>query len=539
MLSKYQSLVDLLNPKKEELMTPIIQPEPEINMSLPPAEPEPSEAMSKMSQEQMDELNNANEQQNQQPEIPDNTPIDQVLRIPQLSDILPPKQETANQEQPQTPMLAQATPAAASMQETPLSRLEALMQQYRGEDQKSLEEARRRDRMLKVGGALGDALATYLNARSQMNVKAPGVQVQQGAGLGQIADMFATAPEIASDVKARREALLKQYEALAKKEAVEAGIKSKEKIAEQKLKKEEKREKESPSAWQIVPIVRNGVQQYVSVNKMTNEIRPIGERATYQQFRIDPGTGNIVAYNPLLGTQAAPTILPEKKQALDTELKGEEPKMEESMEESVDLTKETFNKLNPNQKKLLQKTREKFNDDTKDERNVLGSIASIKRTLEMAPNNAAAANAFGTQLAKLYQDGRLSDKDVDLYIKNKALAQRIKSSFFEAIKGTMDPELVPVYKELISEMETGISNEIDNKADYFATQNLGNVIDNREIRKELIYPKQALQYKTTSKKPKEISRRIVKTQYSPSRNKTKIIYSDGTEEIVDGKQQPK
>ena len=60
MLSKYQSLVDLLNPKKEELMTPIIQPEPETNMSLSPAEPEPSEAMSKMSQEQMDELNNEN-----------------------------------------------------------------------------------------------------------------------------------------------------------------------------------------------------------------------------------------------------------------------------------------------------------------------------------------------------------------------------------------------------------------------------------------------------------------------------------------------
>lgn len=44
---------------------------------------------------------------------------------------------------------------------------------------------------------------------------APGVQVQQGAGLGKIADMFATAPEIASDVAQRRQALMDQYKQLA------------------------------------------------------------------------------------------------------------------------------------------------------------------------------------------------------------------------------------------------------------------------------------------------------------------------------------
>lgn len=105
--------------------------------------------------------------------------------------------------------------------EKPMSRSEALIAEYNkllGKDQQSLAEARSRDRMLKVGGALGDALATYLNAQSQMNVKAPGVQVQQGAGLGKVADMFATAPEIASDIAARREALLKQYAELAKGE---------------------------------------------------------------------------------------------------------------------------------------------------------------------------------------------------------------------------------------------------------------------------------------------------------------------------------
>jgi hypothetical protein len=125
----------------------------------------------------------------------------------------------------------------ASAPEKPLSTQEQLLADYKRllgtaeEDTKALQEARRSDRMLKVGGAIGDALATYINAQGQKRVKAPGVQVQQGAGLGKVADMFATAPEIASDVKGRREALLKQYAELAKGERSKARLTSEEQRA--------------------------------------------------------------------------------------------------------------------------------------------------------------------------------------------------------------------------------------------------------------------------------------------------------------------
>jgi len=202
-----RSLQDLLNAQEDEeaMMTPMEISPLRSNMSeIPPAQPDM-----------------------QQPIIPDDTPQEQVFNTPQLSDIIPPNQE------PQVPMMADAgiTPPAP---EIPLSKSEQLIQEYQkmlGRDQESLEEARSSDRMLKVGGALGDALATYLNAKGQMNVKAPGVQVQQGAGLGKIADMFATAPEIASDVKGRREAMLKQYAELAKGERSQARLESEEKRA--------------------------------------------------------------------------------------------------------------------------------------------------------------------------------------------------------------------------------------------------------------------------------------------------------------------
>lgn len=99
-----------------------------------------------------------------------------------------------------------------------MTRAEQLWQEYSklmGEDRKALAEARNRDRMLKLGAAAGDALATIVNARNQMNVAAPGVQVQQGAGLARIADIAARAPEIQSDLSERRADLLAQYRALA------------------------------------------------------------------------------------------------------------------------------------------------------------------------------------------------------------------------------------------------------------------------------------------------------------------------------------
>jgi len=191
-----RSFLDFLNPEEEDMST-----DRSVDL-IPPAQPDI-----------------------QAPVIPNDTPEEEVFSKPKLSDILPTNKE------PQAPMLAEAS-QQTSASETPLAKSERLLADY----EKSLQEARKSDRMLKIGGSLGDALATYLNAQGQMNVKAPGVQVQQGAGLGKVADMFATSPEIASDIATRREAMMKQYAELAKGERAKTAISSKEKIADEKNK---------------------------------------------------------------------------------------------------------------------------------------------------------------------------------------------------------------------------------------------------------------------------------------------------------------
>lgn len=206
--NNYQSLSDLLNKEDEQLFSPTT---PTSNELMTLASDLPANYNQLGQEEALNQIIPA-------PVVPKSSPT----QNPQVSE-----KEISGVNDAQDSQNKSSDPSLTKSQQ-----LIAEYQKMLGEDQQNLKEARSRDRMLKVGGALGDALATYLNAQGQMNVKAPGVEVQQGAGLGKVADMFATAPEIASDVAARREAMMKQYAELARGERAQARLQSEEKRAD-------------------------------------------------------------------------------------------------------------------------------------------------------------------------------------------------------------------------------------------------------------------------------------------------------------------
>lgn len=240
MATNYQALLDMLKPQEEEPM------------------------MSQMTPEQTSSLQQA-------PEVP----------VEEISPVVTPQPAIRN-------VAAEQAPQAPEMPETPMSRSEALLAEYQrmmGKDQEELKAARERDRMLKVGGALGDSLATIINARSQMNVKAPGVKVQEGAGLGEIADMFARAPEIQGDVNARRQDLLKQYAEMARGEraqldrdlrerqiaAYEAQTRAQARKADRDV--EEKTTKETQPSFEEKEKIKANVKEEVQVAKENRQLK--------------------------------------------------------------------------------------------------------------------------------------------------------------------------------------------------------------------------------------------------------------------------
>lgn len=230
MADNYRELLDMLKPKEEEPMMSQMTPEQQSSLEAEPIS------------------------------MPENEMPEEPVVQPVVRNAMPQRREFPNL--PNIPDMEEREPA--QIPPTPRSRMETLLEEYNKLSREGMDEvksARERDRMLKVGGAIGDALATYLNARSQMNVKAPGVQVQQGAGLGRIADMFATAPEVAGDLAERRKALMEQYQQLLKGEesaadralkerqiaAYEAQTKAQARKAEADAKKEAKKTEEKLS----------------------------------------------------------------------------------------------------------------------------------------------------------------------------------------------------------------------------------------------------------------------------------------------------
>ncbi len=388
-------------------------------------------------------------------------PQEQMFSEPKLSDITPANLPQEMQQQPQVPMMAEAEPSQP--QAAPMSKSEALIAEYNkllGKSQEDLAEARRSDRMLKVGGALGDALATYLNAQSQMNVKAPGVQVQQGAGLGKVADMFATAPEIQSDIAARREAMMKQYGELAKGER-----------AEKKLTSEEKRAE--------------------SAEKLRREIA-------------------------------------------DKELKALESKSNLASEKEDRLTRTA----------QLNAARGLLKDDLRAKKAVEQGMAleSIEPLLnEIESGNEMSISTLGSQLARAMGEvGVLTDTDVIRYVQGQAWGTKLKDWWARGAEGELPKEAIEGIRKNIKAIKNNLRS------------NLTSVYSNAASRMKIAHPElddatingllgtPALKMEPTkdqeTKKSEKSTKQVVSRAYSPSLKKTRIIYSDGTEEMVDGKQ---
>lgn len=416
--NNYQSLADLLKPKEEDQLFSPINPSADQLMSPINSTPE--------------QLSAITQQQAPEPEI--------EQPVMKAAPAAPKKA------QPSAP--AEDDSLTPSAPETPMSKSEALLAEYQkmlSKDQESLEEARKSDRMLKVGGALGDALATYLNAQSQMNVKAPGVQVQQGAGLGKIADMFATAPEITSDVAQRRQALMDQYKQLAIGESAAA-----------------KRELE-----------KQRIQAMEEKNRLYGrQVEKMGAgREESRQFR------------------------------------------EEKFEyDKVKNLQDSFNK-----DKQVVKAEER-----------MASARTMRDFLsENNPIGAEAAKRFAARASG--EVGTLTDQDVSVFGGSRAVLDRLQQAAQELATGTLTENNKKFMSQLADTFEKAGQRDLEARLNIYAKQGTKRTKMSEDEVKETIRPDLVLQQK-------EQSKQVIKKQYSPSRNKTKITYSDGTEEIIDGKQ---
>ena len=144
---------------------------------------------------------------------------------------------------------------------------------------------------------------------------------------------------------------------------------------------------------------------------------------------------------------------------------------------------------------------------------------------EIKSGNELALGALGTKMARAMGEvGVLTDADVTRYIQSQSILRKGRDYYTRLGKGKLYKDTLLEMESLINKMKKGFlvkKQEIFNRYVNKAYKNYGKPAG---ISKAEIYSRFGFSYK-----------RIAHKQYSPSRNKTKIIYEDGTEEIVEGK----
>ena len=151
-------------------------------------------------------------------------------------------------------------------------------------------------------------------------------------------------------------------------------------------------------------------------------------------------------------------------------------------------------------------------------------------------NNEAALAALGTKLARAMGEvGVLTDADVVRYLGSRSWGRKILEWQAGGMQGTLPEDSIRELKKNTKFFRDKVNTEIDEIYDN-AEKRLVDVYKGKggitpERAKELVGPRP---FNTDKKASTE--KTVAKKQYSPSRNKTKIIYSDGSEEIIDGRQ---
>lgn len=181
---------------------------------------------------------------------------------------------------------------------------------------------------------------------------------------------------------------------------------------------------------------------------------------------------------------------------------------------------------NPNPKGIerYQKELMKY---TKDLTGVAGSADTIARFADLAKSNPTTAAALPILLARaIGEKGPLSNFDVQQWGGSKAVLARLRRTAQMAAMGTLPDEDIKFIKEIGLVLSDEAKKRIRGYEDDITNKYSSNWGGEPESNYYFITGKRRTVEPQASGK--------IKKEYSKSRNKTRITYPDGRQEIVDG-----
>lgn len=245
----------------------------------------------------------------------------------------------------------------------------------------------------------------------------------------------------------------------------------------------------------------------------------LGQAGFAQDTRVDPRTGELITINKASGSARDLTT--------PGEVADQQPPADLTEGASVQPTPSAFQRLNVNQRKAVDTLQKQFATEAKDEISAIANVDGALELVNLAMTNPTALSSAKAQIARLFEKGVMTDADVERYTVNNGIANKFMDAANEMMSGTITADKARLLKETLQAVakikQKSLSARARQKASILTAR--GDVQATPDELAPLIYSSGG----GAQKSP-------VKKQYSKSRNQTRVVYSDGSTEILEGKQ---
>jgi hypothetical protein len=185
--------------------------------------------------------------------------------------------------------------------------------------------------------------------------------------------------------------------------------------------------------------------------------------------------GNIGKYvNPMTGAVETGKLKPRHLQIYtDPETKekfritpdGETYKISNVDEDNMGASTKVYYKMNQNEKELLDKSTDKFAQETRDQRDSIEKLKGLSNfQIDAAVTNEIAASQVGAQVATIYENGRLTDEDVLRYTRRKSIVSRLQDYNEELLRGTINQDKANEIKDALRVYQKALKMALNDRA---------------------------------------------------------------------------
>lgn len=224
--------------------------------------------------------------------------------------------------------------------------------------------------------------------------------------------------------------------------------------------------------YQLTTLERDGIPYIYAVDKNNpEEMIEVGRRGYSPKFKTDPRTKDIIrtraeGIETVKRREGPPRgEVAQAMENVDAQGIADPQKQEKAKKNEVNI----IDKIeNPRQIDRYETFKDRFLKETVDTRTTIEGIKGLKNQTDKALENEVVSGQLGASVARLFENGRLSNEDVARYTRSFSIPSRIANMAVQLLEGTLTEAKASEIKESLDVLTKSAQLAIKGRRDSLA-----------------------------------------------------------------------